>query len=150
MDNGDIVRRYRTLSTEDRVTFDRWLRAGAGVGIIIAGGLIAMALAGANSAAPRDARNNHNVADAVASNKDANPTMAESATVVSPLCVEVDLRLITLIEAHGEVQDVAAHVLAQAFFTVVEARKACNRGQVERALNLYESIPLPPVTSLRQ
>jgi len=71
MDNGDIVRRYRTLSSEDRVTFDRWLRASAGVGIIIAGGLIAMALAGANSAAPRDARNQHNLADAVASNKDA-------------------------------------------------------------------------------
>ena len=139
MDNGDIVRRYGTLSAEDRVTFDRWLRASAGAGIIIAGGLIAMALTGANSAASGDARSKHGGA-----------TLKESATVVSALCVQADLRLITLIEAHGEAQDVAADALAQAFFTVMEARKACNRGQVESAMNLYESIPLPPVISLRQ
>jgi hypothetical protein len=77
-------------------------------------------------------------------------TLAESAPVLSPLCVQADLRLITLIEAHGEAQDVAADVLAQAFFTVVEARKACNRGQVESAMTLYKSIPLPPMTSLGQ
>ena len=68
--------------------------------------------------------------------------VAESATVVSPICAAADLRLITLIEAHGETQDVAADILAQAFFTVVEARKTCNQGQVESAIKLYESIPL--------
>jgi hypothetical protein len=68
--------------------------------------------------------------------------VAESATVVSPICAAADLRLITLIEAHGEAQDVAAETLAQAFFTVVEARNTCNQGQVESAIKLYESIPL--------
>ena len=68
--------------------------------------------------------------------------LAESATVVSPICAAADLRLMTLIEAHGEAQDVAAETLAQAFFTVVEARKTCNQGQVESAIKLYESIPL--------
>jgi hypothetical protein len=68
--------------------------------------------------------------------------VAESATVVSPICAAADLRLVTLIEAHGEAQDVAAEILAQAFFTVVEARKTCNQGQVESAIKLYESIPL--------
>jgi hypothetical protein len=33
---------------------------------------------------------------------------------------------------------------AQAFFTVMEARKACNQGQIEAAIELYESIPLRP------
>ena len=47
----------------------------------------------------------------------------------------------------GEAQDVAAETLAQAFFTVMEARKACNQGQVEAAIKLYESIPLRPVSS---
>ena len=42
----------------------------------------------------------------------AGPTVAESATVVSPICAEADLRFITLIEAHGEAQDVAAEILA--------------------------------------
>jgi uncharacterized protein YjiS (DUF1127 family) len=68
--------------------------------------------------------------------------VAESATVVSPICAAADLRLVTLIEAHGEAQDVAPEILAQAFFTVVEARKTCNQGQVESAIKLYESISL--------
>ena len=72
-------------------------------------------------------------------------TAAESATVLSPICAAADRRLITLIEAHGEAQDVAAETLAQAFFTVMEARKACNQGQVEAAIKLYESIPLRAV-----
>jgi hypothetical protein len=58
-----------------------------------------------------------------------------------------DLRLVTLIEAHGEAQDVAPKVLAQAFFTVLEARKTCNQGQVEAAMELYRSIPLGSVIS---
>src|SRR5262249_8919872 len=62
-------------------------------------------------------------------------------------CVAADLRLTTLIEAHGQAQDVAAETLRQAFFTVMEARKACNQGQVEAALKLYDSIPLRPVIS---
>ena len=39
----------------------------------------------------------------------------------------------------------AAETLAQAFFTVIEARKACNAGQLEAAMKLYESIPLREV-----
>jgi len=62
----------------------------------------------------------------------------------------IDLRLVTLIEAHGEAQDVAPEILAQAFFTVMEARKACNQGQVKSAIKLYETVPLPPATFLRQ
>jgi uncharacterized protein YjiS (DUF1127 family) len=80
----------------------------------------------------------------------AGATVAESATVLSPICAAADLRLTTLIEAHGEAQDIAAEILAQAFFTVMEARKACNHGQVESAIKLYESIPLRPVISHTQ
>src|SRR5262245_3905821 len=32
----------------------------------------------------------------------------------------------------------------------MEARKACNQGQVKSAIKLYESVPLPPATFLRQ
>jgi hypothetical protein len=77
-------------------------------------------------------------------------TATESTTVLPPICAAADLRLITLIEAHGEARDMAAEVLAQAFFTVMEARKACNHGNVETAIKLYESIPLRPVISHRQ
>src|SRR5262245_317807 len=74
-------------------------------------------------------------------------TAAESARVVSPICAAADLWLITLIEAHGEAQDVAAETLAQAFFAVMEARKACNEGQVEAAIKIYEGIQLYAATS---
>jgi hypothetical protein len=75
----------------------------------------------------------------------AGATAAETATVPSPICVAADLRLVTLIEAHGEAQDVVPEVLARAFFTVLEARKACNAGQVEAAMKLYDGIPLREV-----
>jgi uncharacterized protein YjiS (DUF1127 family) len=80
----------------------------------------------------------------------AGATAAESATVVSPICMAADLRLTTLIEAHGEAQDVAPEILAQAFFTVMEARKACHQQQVEEAIRLYESIPLRDAISHSQ
>jgi hypothetical protein len=80
----------------------------------------------------------------------ASASAAESATVPSPICVAADLRLVTLIEAHGEAQDVAPEILARAFFTVLEARKACNAGQVEAAMKLYEGIPLPEVMTRTQ
>jgi hypothetical protein len=80
----------------------------------------------------------------------AGASAADRATVPSLVCVAADLRLVTLIEAHGEAQDVAPEILARAFFTVLEARKACNAGQVEAALKLYEGIPLPDVISRTQ
>ena len=78
----------------------------------------------------------------------AGTTLAASATGVAAICAAADLRLITLIEARGEAQDVAAEILAQAFFTVMEARKACRQEHVELAIKLYENVPLPPVIFL--
>jgi hypothetical protein len=40
-------------------------------------------------------------------------SVGESATVVSPICATADLRLTTLIETHGEAQEVAPEILAQ-------------------------------------
>jgi hypothetical protein len=80
----------------------------------------------------------------------AGATAAESATVVSPICAAADLGVTTLVEAHGEAQDVAPEILAQAFFTVMEARKACHQEKVEEASKLYESIPLPDAVSHSQ
>ena len=67
-----------------------------------------------------------------------------AAESIPEVCSEVDLRFTTRIEAHGEAQDVAPETLAQAFFTVLEARKACNQGRFETAMKLYDSIPLGP------
>ena len=72
---------------------------------------------------------------------------AMAAENIFEVCLEADLRLTTRIEAHGEAQDVTGEVLAKAFFTVLQARRACNQGQVETAMKLYDSIPLGPVMS---
>jgi hypothetical protein len=69
---------------------------------------------------------------------------AMAAQSIPLVCLEADLRLTTRIEAHGEAQDVAGEVLAKAFFTVLEARRACNAGQIETAIKLNDSIPLGP------
>jgi hypothetical protein len=62
-------------------------------------------------------------------------------------CAERDLQYVTLIERHGEAQDIAGHLLAQAFFTMVRARKACSQGREQDAFALYDSIKLVPTTT---
>ena len=55
MENGYISRNYMRMLPEDRRTFDRWLKANAILSLIFALGIIAMAVAGFNSGAPREA-----------------------------------------------------------------------------------------------
>jgi hypothetical protein len=49
MGEDRIFQRSKSLSPEDRLTFDRWLKGNAIVGLILAAGLIAMAIAGSIS-----------------------------------------------------------------------------------------------------
>ena len=62
-------------------------------------------------------------------------------------CAERDLQFVILIERHGEAQDIAGDVLAQAFFTMMRARKACRQGREQDAFALYDSIKLVPATT---
>jgi len=55
MGQDSIAFYYSRLSPEDQRRFDRWLKANAIVGAILATGLIAMALTGSKSVGPRDA-----------------------------------------------------------------------------------------------
>jgi hypothetical protein len=48
----DIPRERKAMSEADRRAFDRWLKANAIAGVILVAGIIAMALAGSNSARP--------------------------------------------------------------------------------------------------
>jgi hypothetical protein len=62
-------------------------------------------------------------------------------------CAERDLQYVILVERHGEAQDVASDVLAQAFFTMMRARKACRQGHEQDAFALYDTIKLVPTTT---
>jgi len=62
-------------------------------------------------------------------------------------CAERDLQYVILIERHGEAQDIAGGVLAQAFFTMTRARKACRQGREQEAFAIYDSIKLVPTAT---
>jgi hypothetical protein len=72
---------------------------------------------------------------------------APKQNLTTRACAERDLQYVMLIERHGEAQDIAGEVLAQAFFTMTRARKACRQGREQDAFALYDSIKLVPTTT---
>src|SRR5262245_25185917 len=59
-------------------------------------------------------------------------------------CAARDLKLVTLIEDHGRVQDVASDQLADATFAMLRARQVCHEGRVADGLAIYDSVLLAP------
>ena len=72
---------------------------------------------------------------------------AAKPNLTTRACAERDLQSVMLIERHGEAQDIAGEVLAQAFFTVMRARKACRQGREQDAFAIYDSIKLVPAAT---
>jgi hypothetical protein len=54
MDKGYLLSWRKSMSAEDRRTFDRWLKGNATVGAIFTAGLVAMAVSGSQRATPPD------------------------------------------------------------------------------------------------
>ena len=54
VEKGKLAQQYKAMSPEDQRTFNRWLKANTIVGVMLAAGLVAMALAGSNSVGRRD------------------------------------------------------------------------------------------------
>ena len=55
MGKSDAALNYKSMSPDDRRTFDRWLNANAIFGLILAAGVVAMAFAGSRTVGSRDA-----------------------------------------------------------------------------------------------
>jgi hypothetical protein len=55
MAKGFVLYSVQRMSRQDRRAFDRWLKANVVVGLILAAGLVAMALVGASSTPPGEA-----------------------------------------------------------------------------------------------
>ena len=55
-------------------------------------------------------------------------------------CALREIPVITAIEDHGAMQDIAADRLADASFRMLAARRACYDGRVEAGLRLYDDI----------
>jgi hypothetical protein len=71
MGKSDAALNYKSMSPDDRRTFDRWLNANAIFGLIFAAVVVAMAVAGSRSVRSRDAT--------MADNRDASDVAAASA-----------------------------------------------------------------------
>jgi len=66
-------------------------------------------------------------------------------------CALKEIAVITLIEDHGEAEDLPADRVADAGLRLLEARLACYDGRVREALALYDSIfDLGPVAWARR
>jgi hypothetical protein len=66
-------------------------------------------------------------------------------------CALKEVKVITLIEDHGEAGDLPSDSLGDAGMAMLRARLACYEGRVSEALALYDSIlNLGPVVSLRK
>jgi hypothetical protein len=57
MGKGEIARYYKFMSPADQRTFDRWLKANAIVGLVLATGIVAMAISGSKERDPAVADN---------------------------------------------------------------------------------------------
>lgn len=56
------------------------------------------------------------------------------------LCASRDIEAVTLIEDHGEADDIAPEQLAKAALTQMEARFACSGGHMEEGMALYNDV----------
>ncbi len=64
----------------------------------------------------------------------------ERANKFTAACAHRDLLVTTLIDRHGEDQDVVGDELREASLIVMDARVTCARGREHEALALYDSI----------
>ena len=71
MGKSDAALNYKSMSPEDQLSFNRWLKANAIFGLILAAGVVAMAFAGSRTVGSRDAT--------MADNRDASDVAAAAA-----------------------------------------------------------------------
>jgi hypothetical protein len=76
MGKSEAALNYKSMSPEDRRSFDRWLKANAIFGMIFAAGVVAMAFAGARIVGSRDAT--------MVENRDASDVAAAAARSQQP------------------------------------------------------------------
>src|SRR5258708_40334882 len=75
----------------------------------------------------------------------------EQSGAFATACALKEIKVITLIEDHGEAQDLPSDSLGDAGLAMLRARAACYEGRVSEALALYDGIlNLGPVLSLRK
>ena len=78
------------------------------------------------------------------------PAVAQDAAS-KRLCAARDVKVVMLIEDHGEANDIAPEQLAKAFLTQMDARVACSNARMEDGIALYDDIirALGPMLSRR-
>ena len=82
----------------------------------------------------------------------ASPAAAEEQADSFPTsCALREIKVITLVEQHGEAQDLPSDRLLDAALTMLRARSICAEGRVRDALALYDGIlNIGPVVTMRK
>ena len=57
-----------------------------------------------------------------------------------PVCAELDAAAIWEIEEAGQTQQISSEKLADAFFLVMKARRACEEGRLSDAVAIYDNV----------
>ena len=57
-----------------------------------------------------------------------------------PVCAELDAAAVWDIEEAGQTQQIAGEKLADAFFLVMKARRACEEGRLSDAVAIYDEV----------
>jgi len=63
-----------------------------------------------------------------------------ASEAIPQACASSDLAAWTLIERHGEAQILPPQEIADAFFRVMDARRACKDGRTEDSLTIYARV----------
>ena len=78
-------------------------------------------------------------------------TAGERSGSFATACALKETEVITLIEDHGQAQDLPSDSLGDAGLAMLRARAVCYEGRVGEALALYDGVlALGPVVSLRK
>jgi hypothetical protein len=65
---------------------------------------------------------------------------AEAVVKFDRQCAQKDVAVMVLIEAHGDIGELAPSELAMAWRTLLDARTACSEGRVSEAIALYQTV----------
>lgn len=65
---------------------------------------------------------------------------AAAGEAIPQICASRDLSARTLVERHGEAQSLPPHIVAGAFFDVMQARRTCRAGHLEEADDIYVDV----------
>jgi hypothetical protein len=71
-----------------------------------------------------------------------NAAAEESRPILARICADREITVLTLIEDHGDIEDLPAEEISEAFIALLEARAICYAGETTQAVGQYDAISI--------